>query len=284
MVRYSITLAVVAFAAFVGALALGQQSSPLEIRLDPQIAAVLDGLANANDDAARRRPLDRLERIRRSNPERLVSQLLAYSARPETDTTREAMVMPLVIDALNIDRGELVRGASPYIDTDDPRLWSEVEELLEGIANPTGTVSCTDYSVFHNYLTSAHRGQDGAPDRLIRWMYEHEPGSALLTFMRLNDPAAEGRRGFRRRLLWIEHLVDDILWKQRNGFLGPEQVHADALAELKDLAVSEEWWVRLYVAEVMRQEAGFRDRAVVQKLRADPNPLVQTVAAETLDN
>ncbi len=261
--------------------ALGQQVSVPEPRLDPQVAVLLDNVANANDDLARRRALDRLERIRTSEPERLVGQLLAYSALPETDTTREAMVMPVVIDALNIDRDELFRGVAPYIETRDPRLWSEAEELLQGIANPTGAPDCTDYSIFHGYLGGTHRGRAAAPDRFVRWMYQHDPGSALLMFMRLDNPAGEGNHEARRKALWAKHLVDVTLWRQRNGFREAEQARPEALSELKSLAGSNAWWIRLYVAEVMRQEPALRDTAVVQRLQADPSPLVQSVATET---
>jgi hypothetical protein len=52
----------------------------------------------------------------------------------------------------------------------------------------------------------------------------------------------------------------------------------EAQQELKKLAEHDQWWARLYVAEIMRRHRELRDPRVLDKLRDDDNELVGKAA------
>jgi hypothetical protein len=57
---------------------------------------------------------------------------------------------------------------------------------------------------------------------------------------------------------------------------------AAAVAQLDELSRFEQWWVKLYVAEMMRRydrKPDLRDRKIVARLRKDPNPVIAKAAA-----
>ena len=83
----------------------------------------------------------------------------------------------------------------------------------------------------------------------------------------------------RREVLLAEHTVGNAIWLKENRF-GEEFQKAlpEATSELAKLAEHDQWWVRLYVAEIMRQHRELRQRAVVQQLASDSNPLVSKAA------
>ncbi|MEX2172066.1 MAG: hypothetical protein WD851_22285, partial [Pirellulales bacterium] len=83
----------------------------------------------------------------------------------------------------------------------------------------------------------------------------------------------------RREVLLAEHTVSNAIWLKEHRF-GEEFQKAlpEATSELAKLAKHDEWWVRLYVAEIMRQHRELRQRAVVQRLASDSNSLVSKAA------
>jgi len=82
-----------------------------------------------------------------------------------------------------------------------------------------------------------------------------------------------------RRLQLAHHTIGDSLFRRRYGFPEPEGLNATVASLLRDLSGHEKWWVRLYVAEVLRLQAPVREAAVVESLSADPHPLVRQAIA-----
>lgn len=114
---------------------------------------------------------------------------------------------------------------------------------------------------------------------LVRYMYETDPGMALLAVMRAHQVREPAQI---KRILWAEHLVSEVLWKQKFGFLKPSEVDAAAVEQLTSLSTHEAWWARLYVAEVMRQQPAFRGAELLTVLAGDSNEAVRESAAQAL--
>ncbi len=103
-------------------------------------------------------------------------------------------------------------------------------------------------------------------------MYARHPGKALLAMQQVYVQADRRRT---RELLWAEHVVADVVWKHQNGFLEKTKVEPEAATQLEKLSQDQTWWVRLYVAEILRQHPAFRTPALVDRLKDDPHELVR---------
>jgi hypothetical protein len=111
------------------------------------------------------------------------------------------------------------------------------------------------------------------PTGLIRYLYTTSPGTALLTLKEQYSPGpSEGRD-----ILWAEHAISDALWKEKHGFLKNADWN-EALKQLIELSRHKRWWVRLYVAEILRQHPQFDLPRVIRELKQDENALVREAA------
>jgi len=98
----------------------------------------------------------------------------------------------------------------------------------------------------------------------------------MMAFLELDARNADNPR----ELVWVEHVVSDVRWKQRHRFLEPGQVDPKAIARLTKLAEHRTWWVRLYVAQILREEPDFRTAAAIAQLEKDPHPIVRQTICE----
>jgi HEAT repeat protein len=81
----------------------------------------------------------------------------------------------------------------------------------------------------------------------------------------------------------VAHTVENAIWLKQNDF---NQQFLQALPEAKEhlvkLAQLEEWWVRLYVVEIMRRHRELCQPEVLQEFGRDPNALVRKAAKSAL--
>lgn len=83
-----------------------------------------------------------------------------------------------------------------------------------------------------------------------------------------------------RKIRLAEHLVSHAVWLKDKRFEGrfSEAATADAREQLERLSTHDEWWARLYAAEIMRRHRDLRLPEAVEKLREDSNELVSKAA------
>ena len=85
-------------------------------------------------------------------------------------------------------------------------------------------------------------------------------------------------------ILAAEHIVSNSIWvKDHKIYERFPNAIPDATAELAKLAKHKDWWVRLYVAWIMRQHRVLREPAIVQQLTTDSNELVSKAAKSAID-
>lgn len=127
----------------------------------------------------------------------------------------------------------------------------------------------SSFRAYANYL-SKHKKR-GLPPGLIGYMIHKQPGKALVcvtdVFVKETKQSKE--------LLWAEHVISDIIWKHDYGFLPKTKTEPEAITQLYILSKYDEWWVRLYVAEVMRQHKAFRQPEIIERLKKDEYLLVR---------
>ena len=240
--------------------------------------ALQDAIASVLAAATEQQQSNALNQLRARDDvthQRLVRELVYYSSR--ADDTLEAMAAGAIFRRLDIPDQVVMAALVPLLGTTDPDLGKSVRNILGGLEGRRAGRS-PDFSAYREIIADAAREANEPPDALIRYMYESDAGEALLTLMRayqLRQPAAL------KTLLWAEHVVSDVLWKQRNGFLNPDEIEPAATEELARLAGHEAWWVRLYVAEIVRQHPEFRQPALIERLKRDAHPLVREAVSAT---
>jgi hypothetical protein len=153
------------------------------------------------------------------------------------------------------------------------------------------------------------------PPGFIEYIYERDPGKALVVFAYANALSSvtgglesihntitarrEGRektpeeiqkqrqavnrqmmaKGEKSEILLAEHIVSNAIWLKENEFADRfQRALPEAQQELKKLAEHDQWWARLYVAEIMRQHPELRIPDVMKRLSDDDNELVSKAA------
>jgi hypothetical protein len=87
----------------------------------------------------------------------------------------------------------------------------------------------------------------------------------------------------RNEIVLAEHVVSNAIWLNKNGFDERYQTaFPEAMKLLAKLTEHEQWWVRLYVAEIMRQHRELRQPEVLEKLSLDSNELVGKAAKSVI--
>jgi len=241
------------------------------LKPDPAIQLQVRRLLNLQSGDNPFKELDALEKLAGRRHERLVPQLLYFSvygtdAKGQHDV-KEAMAFGWIVHQLHISPTSMANALVPYLEIEDPKLREAVREAFSEIG----------YSHFQSLVEGAVAQGAPPPKGLVRYMYQRNPGEALLTLAgtSLLPRNREGWKEKWKSLLWAEHVVSDVLWKHEHGFLDKRKVEPDAKAQLERLSKDDAWWVRLYVAEILRQHPAFRTPEMVERLKKDPHELVR---------
>jgi hypothetical protein len=207
----------------------------------------------------------------RKKPVELVRQLIWYHAHSGGDVA-DGMVLFVVVHYGKVSKVHMVEAIAPLLGTSgDAKLeeaCSEVAAIIEG----AGTAG-PDYSYYQNYVDVQMRANQRIDDGLVGHMYRRSPGQALQTFTMV---VYHDER--RKPLLWARHVVDDALWKRQYGFVPPKEPDEAVTKELEKMAGRNEWWARLYAAEIIRQHPEFGTEELAKRLTDDPHALVQKTA------
>jgi hypothetical protein len=157
-----------------------------------------------------------------------------------------------------------------------PRLGSadsarDVNNSILRWASPGDGRGHTDFSAFAQFI----QNQSSSPHNLILWMYQRDPSAALWQLVRIYGQELDDAS--RRNLTVGEHVVSEILWRQQQGLLESNQYESAAADHLDVLSKFSQWYVRLYVAQILSANPRLAKPDVVQRLLTDENPLVVRV-------
>lgn len=237
---------------------------------DSAIQSSLESIARADSAASREAAILRLIDQHRGRGEVLVPQLLSFAARQSADSGSRSVV-GRVLRRLELPKPVLVKALAPHLDNAD----SQVRRIAGSLLSETEDRSADrppDFSGYRAVIEADVRAGRPPQESLILFMYASDPGAALRTLVRacqLRDPAEI------KPILWAEHVVADLLWKRQHGFIPPTGVEPAAKQQLESLSRHGRWWVRLYLAEVLRNHAELGSPELLRRLSADPNPLVR---------
>ncbi len=247
------------------------KDSPLRIEPVPEIQQCIQGFLSPpqgkefSHQQRMREWLGNFRRLAQTEYDILIPQPLYYSMYGQDASgkrdVKEAMAFAIVGEQLRIGKWSIARALLPFFKTTDP----ELQKALRGLG--------LDYRSFRALVAGEPLNEGQMAAEFVRSSFREDPGGALLMVARAMcaPPQAEELKA----LLWAEHVVDGALWRQQHGFLDKQEVKPGAAAQLEKLSRFDQWWVRLYVAEILRQHPEFRTPGMVDRLKADKHELVR---------
>ena len=159
-----------------------------------------------------------------------------------------------------------INAVLPYLETRNPYFREEILHLelakVEWVAAHE-----SDYSKYELYI---EKRKNNPPLALIEYMYTKSPEDALLSLMRvyMKDPEEKELLALHEEIIRKNIKTED---------------YTDVIHSLNELSQYKEWWVHLYVAEIMKQCPQIKELDIIQRLKQDEHPLVRKVLNELKD-
>lgn len=200
---------------------------------------------------------------------RLLKEVLDYTPRLE-DNDQLARYQRL-LDVLRAPRSAVVDAAAAHLPSSNVREAEIARNLLKW-ASPPDPRGPADFTQFVAYLRG-HQAQ--LPQALVLWMYQRDPAAAMEQMMALygSRMASEDMH----TMVIAARVLDQFEWKLRHNLASAADADALAIEQLGKLARFEQWWVRLYAAQMLARYPQLRQDAIVERLTKDPDPLVRSV-------
>ncbi len=124
----------------------------------------------------------------------------------------------------------------------------------------------------------AHGSALAIPPPIENHGQQSEPETPAKTEQQL-EKENHSRLMERHEIELAKHIVNNAIWLNKNGFSKRFQAALpDAMAELEKLAKHKEWWARLYVVYIMRQNPMLLQSRIMGQLAEDENELVSEAA------
>ncbi|WP_428306486.1 hypothetical protein [Lacipirellula sp.] len=230
----------------------------------------------------------------------IVKQIAIYAGDPDGEEM-QPLIGLMLLHLLDLPPKVVIQRLAPHLDSPNPKLRSFVRDWFQGHDNvgrpdPLRPVNYEDYL---EYL----RSNSFPPGPFIKYVYERSPGRALILFHRSTrradaiaalEKVAENVEANRKEaglaaprvkpmrpdeFLLAEHVVEDAIWAKQNKFHERfENTLPEAKEYLAKLSKHNQWWVRLYSAEIMRQHPELQIEEAIIDLQADENELVRDAA------
>ncbi|MFO7534754.1 MAG: hypothetical protein R6X19_03570 [Kiritimatiellia bacterium] len=178
----------------------------------------------------------------------LAMQLMYFSTHTEDE--REAMLPGFILQQLAISNAVFAEVCIPMLDSEDePTRQLGADWLTRADHVSKGGVD------FNRYEPILREQNQNPSQGLIRYMYWRNPEAALFSMARIyGDKAAE------------TNLI--------------EQLKGNKKIVLPLFVDRPEWWMRLYVVEMMGKHPQLRDPVILKKLEQDADPLVREKASK----
>jgi hypothetical protein len=229
----------------------------------------------------------------------IVEQVAVFSTGPGE---QQPLVALAIIDLLRLPPEIVIPVLAPHLDAENPKLRSFVRDWFQGHDNGGPGYDPLKPVNFEDYVKYMQEQKGNVPEPFVEYIYGRSPGRALIVFYRAIEQRSKAIAAVQAEKREIEAARQGLpIPKQQRrqqseepGIFLAEQIisHAarlknwekgkllpEAKEQLATLAEHQEWWVRLYVAEIMRRHPELRQDDVLEKLRRDDNRLVSKAAS-----
>ena len=222
---------------------------------------------NSKDPMEVYRAIVQLRPIAANNAEELIRQLVWYDTHKATNGEMTTIV---VLSQLPELQNHVVSTLAPLMGkTHDTKTDRHIEELLHLVEGGTGFEEL-NFRYYENYIRGKVGGNLPFDEPFISYLFRRAPGQTLQSF------ALETFKDDRQKpFLWARHCVDDLLWRRQFGFVPDQQPDRAVTEQLEKMADRDEWWARLYSAEIIREHPELGNSKIVDRLKSDKNELVR---------
>lgn len=237
-------------------------------------------------------------------------QALYYFAnaphRSRFHAMRELIQQPL-LRTIGVTEGSFIRAAIPHLETEDQRMRAAAQLMMAYAGAYKPTYRYLADPIFDE-LGPNLGGLDGVaelPSRVYEEMFDEHPYAAARQLLLVESshvvyqedarnleepnkvvtpqnrfrPAARAKLDEVGRLR--DHLYEHSEYVRRlRNYYKPEELEAEAREHLAAMTGDKRWYVRLYVAQMMKRHPEVRDANVIQRMRDDSSALVRKCAAE----
>jgi len=288
----------------VGPKKIQAQSEPA---IQKRIGKVYDALnQSSRDHRYNIEVLHKIAELRDSVADKgeIVKQMAIFASGPTSDEHRPLLVL-MILDLLDPSPKVVIPALAPYLNAENKKLRSFARDWFQAHDNGGTDETKLKPVNFEDYADYVRKGRQGGnlPTAFVQYIYERSPNRAFLIFVRTDrqSNAVKGLEAIRKKmeqqganlnklpraragvekneLLLAEHKISNAIWIKKYYFDDrfPEATQL-AKHELDKLAERDEWWARLYVAEIMRRNRELRLPDVLDRLSRDSNALVSKSA------
>ncbi len=246
---------------------------PVRIEPDARYQATIEAIARAAGKEQLDARLDELKVLVGGDHAAVMQQALHYLAHAKDP--RDQPAVGLILKRLEVPAHSAVAVLAPQMANVNTAISGKARELLRHYEDRSASRP-PDFSSYRAFVEARIRAGGEPSFELVRFMYESDPGVALLTLVRgyrLREPAEI------RPILWAEHVVADLLWRRQHGFLPPNAVEPGAVEQLNLLSRHRAWWVRAYVVEVLCRHSELRTAELIERLKEDQHPRIRAEAS-----
>lgn len=236
---------------------------------DAELQAALRRLVESSSPDEQRAALQFVAANAGAAHQRLLPQLLLF--KEQSQSTREGMLFGALVEQLRIPPQDIVAAFVPLLEGASASRRASIGGVL---------AEFEDRSIDRgaNFDRYARFMADAAPAGLVRYMFEVDADAALLAVARARVQVAAELRD----LVWAQHVVADLRWQLRFGFVDaadlPGAASPAALAAAADLAAHSAWWARLAAAQLALEQPNLRAACSIDVLADDAHPLVRETA------
>ncbi|MFO0788007.1 MAG: hypothetical protein U0805_01020 [Pirellulales bacterium] len=247
----------------------------------------------------------------------LVEQLAIFVATTESDEDAHVLAAQAILALLDFSPSVPIRALAPYLDTDNRQLrdfarnWFGSHDMAHTAPPGSPPIKPVNYEDYLEYVEWKVTHKEEVPAGFIKFIYDRSPGRALLVFAYANshgdvtarleairksiearqqglEPQVENGQqlegGRQARLIkrsdieLAEHIVSNAVWLKKNKFDERFQAALPGANEQLDKLAKGEWWGKLYVVYIMRQNPLMLRDKVLRGLADDENEIVSKAA------
>ncbi|MDA3800497.1 MAG: hypothetical protein PF692_15670 [Kiritimatiellae bacterium] len=176
-----------------------------------------------------------------------IAQLLFFKVNANNEMEK---LLPLyIMEQLNISKTDQYAGIIPYIGTTNDVMKAEIYEWLENIDYDQKKHSYQ----FNHYKNLIQKNMYTKNMELVKYMYTTSPESALSTFANIN---------------FSKYKAKSLMDKTK---------YSDKSKTIKVLADNTEWWIQLYILELMSQKPKLIVPEIIKEFELSNNYIVSNM-------
>ena len=233
------------------------------------IELLIQSQASEETSAALEEPIQENIREMQSHREQVFALLREYARDHEDGSGRVKRATVMLLDRMNFTADDVMNYVLPRLtqgDEDKNHLY----DLVSSFPSPDGEWS--DYRFSLEFLRTQ---RDELAPEFVHEFYTLYPKRAVFQLIEAFIDNDEQKAALTNAAATIiQNSQMDLFLRGRTI---DAEVQAAVVHDMKQLAASDEWWLRYFVAKALRYGPAYRDSELLNSLRSDSNPSVRSL-------